>query len=576
MAAKTKNEQMLQEAVEAGQKGDHARARKLLLKLLRSDNREPLYWLLMSTAVESREERIYCLQNVLFLDPDNSAARHDLELLGAETLPTNVPAFVPEEAEDWQTKEIAAPRIRKKKRKPKEEPWPLTWILASLGLGVIIIFLGYYAAENGMLDVLFQTTPATTASGSAVRTPTQGQSTAATQEATPTRQIVIVPSNPEDLLEATYTPTPVYIDTPHPESPEFAGALAALDEEDWPQAIEFFTGYLAANPQSPDAAYYLGMAYMGAGNLSAAQTAFNQAIANGPQFAPGYLGRARVAIALEAEQTTILTDLNTAILLDPNFVEAYLERAGFRLMRDDLVDALADVTRAETLASQSALAQYHKALVYLAQENFPAALQASLRAYDLDLTLLPNYLAKAQAEQGTGQAAASIATMQTYLTFEGEDAAGWELLGLGFQLTGQGELALDAFDYALSLDPNKPYASYYRGLRELEEGGAQSALGFLRVAVAGAPDFFEAHIALAQALIATGNPSGAFFEINSSNPLIENDEHRAAFFYWRATALEALGQTESALADWRSLLELPAAAMPAEWRQTAEERVQNP
>jgi hypothetical protein len=46
------------------------------------------------------------------------------------------------------------------------------------------------------------------------------------------------------------------------------------------------------------------------------------------------------------------------------------------------------------------------------------------------------------------------------------------------------------------------------------------------------------------------------------------------FFYWRARSLEALGQTENALADWRSLLALPPEVVPAEWRQTAEEHVQ--
>lgn len=578
MAGKTTNEQMLQQAVEAGQKGEHARARKLLLKLLRTDNREPLYWLLMSTAVESREERIYCLQNVLFLDPDNSAAKHDLELLGAELPQGNAAAFVPEENEEWQTKEIAAPRIRKKKRKTREEPWSLAWILASLGAGVVIILLGYYAAENGLLDVLFQVTPSPTGSAETAATPTRGTAVGAavTRTATSQNQVATIPSDPEELLDATYTPTPIYINTPHPDDPTFADGLDALEEEDWDTAIEVFSAYSAANTQSADASYYLGEAYLGAGDFLAAQLAFNQAITREPQFAPGYLGRAKAGIASASEEAAILTDLNTAVLLDSEFVEAYLERAAFRAGRDEFEDALSDIAAAEDLAPESALVQYHKALVYLAQENYLAALQASRRAYDLDITLLPNYLAKAEAEQGAGQVAASIATMQRYLTFNGGDAAGWQLLGLGFQLNDQPDEALDAFDHALSLDANMPLAAYYRGLRELADERYQSALGYFRVAVSGAPDLFEARIGLAQATLLTGNPSQAFLEINPSGALIETDEQRAAFFYWRATILEALGQSQNALADWQSLLNLPADAVPAEWRATAEARVQNP
>jgi tetratricopeptide (TPR) repeat protein len=574
MPAKVAKEKTLKDAVQAAQSGDLAGARRLLLKLLRTDNREPLYWLLMSTAVESREERIYCLHNVLFLDPDNSAAKHDLELLGVEVPQANVPALVPEETEDWQTKEIAAPKIPKqipkRKRRPKEEPWSISWIVASLAIGIVVIILGYYAAESGLLTMVFQTTPSATSSAQEALAATGTQQA----EATPTGQITVGPPIPEDLLEATYTPTPVYVNTPHPDNPAFEQGMAALHAEDWASAITAFQNALAVAPQSPDAAYYLGLAQLGAGDLAGAQASFNQAIASGPQFAPGYLGRARVAIARGDALAAVVTDLNTAILLDPRFVEALLLRASFNLARGNFADAETDLAAAEANAPLSALVQYQKALTALAQEKYPAALEASQRAFELDVTLLPNYLAKAQAEQGMGQFANSISTMQLYLTYRGDDAAAWELLGLGFYFDNQRESALEAFDHALSLDPNLPQAAYYRGLQELSEGGLQKALDYFRVAVAGMPAWFEAHIALAEATLATGNPSGAFFEVNSSGRLIETDAHRAMFFYWRARSLEALGQTENALADWRSLLALPPEAVPAEWRQTAEEHVQ--
>ncbi|MEX2143626.1 MAG: tetratricopeptide repeat protein [Anaerolineales bacterium] len=575
MAGKTTKEKILQDAVEAGQKGHNARARKLLLKLLRTDNQEPLYWLLMSTAVESREERIYCLQNVLFLDPDSSAAKHDLELLGAEIPQMDVPAFVPEETGDWQTKEIAAPKIPKKRRKRKEEPWSINWILASLGLGIVVIILGYYAAENGLLSVLFEVTPSPTFSQSgtlpAAATATRTQLSAGTA----TGQATVIARSPEDMLDATYTPTPQYINTPHADNEAFNQGMAALGAEDWGNAIALFETYLASNPNAPDAAYYLGTAHLGAQDLLAAQAAFNRAITLDAEFAPGYLGRAQVGIAQAEAATNIITDLNTAILLDANFVDAYLERASFNLGRGNLADAGADVARAEAIAPLSALVQYHKALIALAQEQFSVALQASQLALSLDLTLLPNYLAKAKAEQGLLLYADSIASMQRYLSFTETslDARGWEILGLGFYFSDQRQAALDTFEHAVSLDPNLAEASYYLGIQAIEEGNLQAALGYFRVAVTGAPGWFEAHARLAEALLATGNPSMAFLEINTSSNLLETNEQRAMFFYWRALALEALGLSEDALADWRSLLALPADAMPSEWRQAAEERV---
>lgn len=572
MPAKANKEELLQQAVEAGQKGESKRAREVLLQLLNEDNREPLYWLLMSTAVESREERIYCLQNVIFLDPDNSAARHDLELLGAELPDVHAPALIPEETANWQTTEIAAPKIPKRRRKRREEPWSVTWILASLGIGVVVIILGYYAAENGMLDAVLPSSPTPTLRGG-------GNQAGALPTGTPRPRGTVtvqagLPNNPEDLLDATYTPTPIYVNTPHPEDPAYEEGVAALESQDWQAAAIFFQNALTANPAAPDAAFYLGMAYLGSGDFAEALTSFNQSIALGPQFAPGYLGRARASIALGSDATSIITDLNTSILLDPNYVDAYIERATFNMGRANFDAAEADIALAEAAAPGSALVLYYKGVIALEQEDYAQALQASEAALELDLTLLGSYLVKAEAELGLGQFEESVATTQRFLSFDGQSARGWELLGLGFRGTGQPTQALDAFGHALSIDPNLPRASYYLGLEDLEAESYPSALGYMQVAVAGAPEWFEAHMGLAQAFLNTGNPSGAFFEINSSSALIDTDSQRAQFFYWRALTLEALGQLENALADWRSLLALPELAVPAEWRATAESRVQ--
>ncbi len=568
-------EQMLQEAVQAGQSGDLARARELLLTLLRQDNREPLYWLLMSTAVESRDERIYCLQNVLFLDPENSAAKHDLDLLGAEVPTEGSPALLPEANEDWQTTEIAAPKIRKRKSRPKEEPWSLSWILGSLGVGLVIIFLGYYAAQRGMLDgIAGNLTPLPPSHDSTAPLATPLATNTPAFQPTATRLIVVTPRNPAELLAVTYTPTPRYVSTPHTDSAVFQQGLDAYDAGNWAAAASFFQVYLSTNPSSADAAFYLGDAQLHAGDLDAALSGFDQSLSIDPQFAPAYLGRARTQIAQEAASSSILTDLNSAVLLDPNLIDALLERAAYNLGRGNPASSLDDLTTAESKAPHNALVQYQKALVYLTQANFDSALQASTRAFDLDITLLPNYVAKARALQGLEEYAQSIETLQSYLSFEGDDGAAWQVLGLDYQLSGQADLALEAFARALSLDPNLPQAAYYRGLHELAANEDQSALGDFRVAVAGAPDWFEARIFLAQAYLKTGNPSGAFFEINAESGLAKSDEQRAMLFYWRATALEALGEHANAIADWQSLLNLPASVMPAEWRTTAQQYLQ--
>ncbi|MCW5838865.1 MAG: tetratricopeptide repeat protein [Anaerolineales bacterium] len=555
-------EQMLQEAVQAGQTGDTARARELLLALLRTDNREPLYWLLMSTAVESRQERIYCLQNVLFLDPDNSAARHDLELLGAEIPEQGVPAFIPEDPGDWQTSEIAAPKLRKRKKRTIDPAWSAHWILGSLAGGIAVIWLAFFATQQGLLPSFINTA-----------TPGLGGTLNTTPQATATRQIQLATRDPEELLQATYTATPRYLATPHAD-PAFKEALAAYDAGNGPRAIELFSAYLAANPQTADAAYYLGQSYLQAGQPDAALQAYEQAIAADSSFAYGYLGRARALIAQDANTASILTDLNTSLLLDDKLIEGYLERAAFNLKRANPNRALEDALAAEALAPTNAQVLEQIAQVYLVRGEYQEALQAAVQAQQQDLTLLSSYLTIASAQQGLGNYEASVQTLQTYLGFAGEDGRGWELLGLAHQLNGNESFAREAFERALELDANLPSASYYRGIQELEAGRSELALSDFRVAVSGAPDWFEARIYLGRALLATGSPSAAFFEINAAAPLAKAAAQRAQLFYWRATALETLGQPNTAKADWQSLLTLPAASMPAAWRDEAQQHLQ--
>ncbi|UYN92239.1 MAG: tetratricopeptide repeat protein [Anaerolineales bacterium] len=560
-------DQMLQEAVQAGQAGDSARARELLLALLRTDNREPLYWLLMSTAVESRKERIYCLHNVLFLDPDNSAARHDLELLGADIPEQGAPAFFPEDEGEWQTSEIAAPKVRKRRKRRIDQAWSTGWIFGILLGGIVLIMAVFFATQQGIIPNFVNTA---TPGGSPAATGSLGA--AGTPQPTATRQIVVAPRDPEELLQATYTATPRYLATPHPESAVFADALAAYDAQQWAEAASLFESYLATNPQAADAAYYLGQSRLQSGETGAAMAAFEQAIASNASFAYGYLGRARALIAQDASTASILTDLNTALLLDANLVEGYLERSAYNLSRANPNRALEDAIAAEAIAPNNALVLNHKAQIYLVRGEYENALQTALRAQEIDLTLLPSYLTIANAQQGLGLYSESVQTLQLYLGFEGEDGRGWELLGLAHQLNGNESFAREAFERALEFDPNLPSAAYYRGIQQLEAGQNEAALSNFRVAVTGAADWFEARVYLARALLLTGNPSSAFFEVNAGAPLAKSDSQRAQLFYWRATTLEALNQRENALPDWQSLLNLPASAMPAEWRQLAQER----
>ena len=107
------DEAMLNEAILAARSGDKVRARDLLTRLLKIDKTVPEHWLWMSAVVESRREQIYCLQNLLKVDPGNVVARRGLAMMGEIDIdPEEVEPVEPVRKKAWSVEalEIARPR----------------------------------------------------------------------------------------------------------------------------------------------------------------------------------------------------------------------------------------------------------------------------------------------------------------------------------------------------------------------------------------------------------------------------------------------------------------------------------
>ncbi len=70
-----------------------------------------------------------------------------------------------------------------------------------------------------------------------------------------------------------------------------------------------------------------------------------------------------------------------------------------------------------------------------------------------------------------------------------------------------------------------------------------------------------------------GDNGEAYRQIEKSSQYAKTDEEYAHLYYYRATVLDLLGYPDAALKDWKAMVNLPEAAVPAEWRQYAEERI---
>jgi tetratricopeptide (TPR) repeat protein len=71
----------LQEGIAAAKAGRQSQARQLLMRVVEVNERNELAWTWLSSVVETDEDRLICLENVLTLDPDNVQARAGLRWL---------------------------------------------------------------------------------------------------------------------------------------------------------------------------------------------------------------------------------------------------------------------------------------------------------------------------------------------------------------------------------------------------------------------------------------------------------------------------------------------------------------
>ena len=85
-------ETRLERGIEAVKAGQNRRARDILIHVIELDQYNEQAWLWLSATVESRADRVVCLENVLFINPRNTLAAAGLQRLHLEELSPFAPA----------------------------------------------------------------------------------------------------------------------------------------------------------------------------------------------------------------------------------------------------------------------------------------------------------------------------------------------------------------------------------------------------------------------------------------------------------------------------------------------------
>ncbi|MCK7510788.1 MAG: hypothetical protein MZV70_46460 [Desulfobacterales bacterium] len=112
------------------------------------------------------------------------------------------------------------------------------------------------------------------------------------QPVTPTPKF-IGPTPPWMAIAQTYTPTPLYVNTPHAIIEAYRIAIRNYERNDWAQAETYLQQAIKADQSAPDLSFLLGEVYRLNGQNNLALEAYNQSIEKDENFAPPYLGKGK-------------------------------------------------------------------------------------------------------------------------------------------------------------------------------------------------------------------------------------------------------------------------------------------
>ena len=560
----TPEEKILIEARGALEKGEKAHARDLLTRVIKTYRQEAEFWLLMSAAVETNKERIFCLNEALQIEPQNPLARRGLMALGAIPRDDSLAVPLSLQRRNWESAFLRDPAQEKETRRALIRGAIVLLVLVAVVAGIVLAILTVRPAPPAApLPTFAMPTSGPTVTYQPTPSPV-------VRSATPTY------SGPTPLtiaLNITYTPTPMYVKTPH-NVEDYNRGLRMWQDGNLAQALLSLQNAATEVPGSPDLLYLVGEVYRLQKNYSAASVSYQKAIQVSPSFAPAYLGRALVRLATNSSQVDAArADVEKAISLDPKYFDAYLELAALKIAAKDGAGALADLATAAPLNPGSAPLYYERAQAELLTGATGPALADARQSYAIDETFLPVYRILSQALIASDRTREAQPYLQVYTSYVTDDKEALVWLGQAYAQNGDSQDALAALSQVLKLDPQNYNARFQRGLVELDFDMAQAAVDDLRIAWNLNPNSFDVTLARARASLATNDLSGANTLLDAAARLQQTDADQAGVFYYRAQVMEALKNNPAAVLAWQALLKLPTAAVPPAWLNEADQHL---
>ena len=250
------------------------------------------------------------------------------------------------------------------------------------------------------------------------------------------------------------------------------GVLLASRKRSYDRPIEDFDKVLVLEPDNVEALVSRGDAFSQLSDFGRAMADLNRAVALAPDKAVVLLTRGQVE-SRRGNNPGAARDYEAALKLEPRYAAAMVNLAAIRLMQGQFAAAVGLLDKAIEIDPHNPLAFYNRGYAEFALKQYDKAIADYSAAImiDPDMGLAYNNRALSRATAGSDLVAALADSDQALkllpLNLEVRDTRGFIYLKLG-----DPALALNEYNAALTIDPNRALSLYGRGLARIRMGDA--------------------------------------------------------------------------------------------------------
>jgi len=249
-----------------------------------------------------------------------------------------------------------------------------------------------------------------------------------------------------------------------------------------------------------------------------------------------------------------LRDFNNAIDINPDYVDALVNRGSAYVLQNRYNEALEDLNHAIDLEKRQAEIYNLRGEIYLLNKLYDKAIKDLTSAVILDPTYSDAYLNRARAYTGKGMNDEAESDYNQAVRAEPEK------FDKIFDLDGSEVL----FAEDESTKKEKAAEHIAQGIENLKKENYYEAIECLTQAIDLLPNIADPYILRGQAYIQMGQPDEAMVDLNRA---VIFDPLNPVLYYWRAVTWKAMDSPLNMVADFKISCELGYGPACAEYEK---------